>query len=183
MGLTDFFINIFIILFLLFVNAFFVAAEFSLVKVRKTRLEQLSNEGNSNAKKALKLVNDVNRMLAAAQLGVTIASIALGWVGEATVVRIIEKGAIVKIREGVDAFLPISELSEERVIKVSSVVNIGDIVEAMVIEFKPKNRRMVLSIKEANREPEEDYSEFLKTEDSLGSLGELFKDKFKNLQK
>lgn len=90
MGLTDFFINIFVILFLLFVNAFFVAAEFSLVKVRKTRLEQLSNEGNSNAKKALKLVNDVNRMLAAAQLGVTIASIALGWVAESTIVQIIE---------------------------------------------------------------------------------------------
>ena len=90
MGLTDFFINIFIMLFLLFVNAFFVAAEFSLVKVRKTRLEQLSNEGNSNAKKALKLVNDVNRMLAAAQLGVTIASIALGWVAESTIVQIIE---------------------------------------------------------------------------------------------
>ncbi len=90
MGITDFFINIFVILFLLFVNAFFVAAEFSLVKVRKTRLEQLSNEGNSNAKKALKLVNDVNRMLAAAQLGVTIASIALGWVAESTIVQIIE---------------------------------------------------------------------------------------------
>ena len=90
MDLTDFFINIFIILFLLFVNAFFVAAEFSLVKVRKTRLEQLCNEGNSNAKKALKLVNDVNRMLAAAQLGVTIASIALGWVAESTIVQIIE---------------------------------------------------------------------------------------------
>ncbi len=90
MNLTDFFINVFIILFLLFVNAFFVAAEFSLVKVRKTRLEQLSNEGNSNAKKALKLVNDINRMLAAAQLGVTIASIALGWVAESTIVQIIE---------------------------------------------------------------------------------------------
>lgn len=90
MDLSDFFINIFVILFLLFVNAFFVAAEFSLVKVRKTRLEQLSNEGNSNAKKALKLVNDVNRMLAAAQLGVTIASIALGWVAESTIVQIIE---------------------------------------------------------------------------------------------
>lgn len=90
MDLTDFFINIFIILFLLFVNAFFVAAEFSLVKVRKTRLEQLCNEGNSNAEKALKLVNDVNRMLAAAQLGVTIASIALGWVAESTIVQIIE---------------------------------------------------------------------------------------------
>lgn len=90
MSLSDIFINIFVIIFLLFVNGFFVAAEFSLVKVRKTRLEQLSNEGISNAKKALKLVNDVNRMLAAAQLGVTIASIALGWVAEATIVQLIE---------------------------------------------------------------------------------------------
>ena len=99
------------------------------------------------------------------------------------VVRIIEKGAIVELREGVQAFLPISELSEDRVMKVTSVVNIGDEVSAMIIEFKPKNRRMVLSIKEANREPEEDYSEFLEVEESLGSLGDLFKDKFKNLQK
>ena len=99
------------------------------------------------------------------------------------VVRIIEKGAIVELREGVQAFLPMSELSEERVMKVTSVVNIGDEVSAMIIEFKPKNRRMVLSIKEANREPEEDYSEFLEVEESLGSLGDLFKDKFKQLQK
>ncbi len=90
MDLTDIFINIFIIVFLLFVNGFFVAAEFSLVKVRKTRLEQLCNEGNANAKRALKLVNDTNKMLAAAQLGVTIASIALGWVAEATIVQLIE---------------------------------------------------------------------------------------------
>ena len=64
MDLTDIFINIFIILFLLFVNGFFVSAEFSLVKVRKTRLEQLANEGNINAKRALKLVNETNKMLA-----------------------------------------------------------------------------------------------------------------------
>ena len=56
MNLSDIFINIFVIAFLLFVNGFFVAAEFSLVKVRKTRLEQLCNEGNYRAKKALKLV-------------------------------------------------------------------------------------------------------------------------------
>lgn len=89
MGLTDILINIFVIAFLLFVNGFFVAAEFALVKVRKTRLEQLCNEGNSNARKALKLVNDTNKMLAAAQLGVTIASIALGWVAESTIVQLI----------------------------------------------------------------------------------------------
>lgn len=87
---SDILINIFIIAFLLFVNGFFVAAEFSLVKVRKTRLEQLCHEGNRNAKIALKLVNDINKMLAAAQLGVTIASIALGWVAEATIVQLIE---------------------------------------------------------------------------------------------
>lgn len=89
MNLTDIVFNIFIIIFLLFVNGFFVAAEFSLVKVRKTRLEQLCNDGNREAKKALALVNNMNRMLAAAQLGVTIASIALGWVAEATMVQLV----------------------------------------------------------------------------------------------
>lgn len=83
-------INIFVILFLLFVNAFFVAAEFSLVKIRRTRLEQLSNEGSGIAKLAIKMLDNVNEMLAAAQLGVTVASIGLGWVGEATTVKLIE---------------------------------------------------------------------------------------------
>ena len=98
------------------------------------------------------------------------------------VVRIIEKGAIIEIKEGVEAFLPISELSEERVVKVTNVVNVGDEVNVMVLDFNPQNRRMLVSIKEANREPEEDYSEFLEVEDSLGSLGDLFKDKFKGLK-
>ena len=98
------------------------------------------------------------------------------------VVRIIEKGAFVEIKEGVEAFLPISELSEERVVKVTNIVNVEDEVNVMVLDFNPKNRRMLVSIKEANREPEEDYSEFLEVEDSLGSLGDLFKDKFKGLK-
>ena len=90
MSLTDILVNIFVIIFLLFVNGFFVAAEFSLVKIRRTRLEQLSNEGSGVAKLALKMLDNVNEMLAAAQLGVTVASIGLGWVGEATAVRLIE---------------------------------------------------------------------------------------------
>ena len=89
MDVSDIFINIFIIAFLLFVNVLFVSAEFALVKVRKTRLEQLVNDGNDQAKVALRLVNNVNKMLAAAQLGVTIASIALGWVAEATMVQLV----------------------------------------------------------------------------------------------
>ena len=55
MVISDILINIFIIVFLLFVNGFFVSAEFALVKVRKTRLEQLVNDGNNQAKIALKL--------------------------------------------------------------------------------------------------------------------------------
>ena len=90
MSPSDILINICIIVFLLFINAFFVTAEFALVRVRKTRLEQLSNEGSYLAKSALRLVEETNKMLAAAQLGVTIASIALGWVAEATIVVLIE---------------------------------------------------------------------------------------------
>lgn len=99
------------------------------------------------------------------------------------VVRIIDKGVFLEIREGVEAFLPISELSEERVMKITNIVNVDDEVKVKVLNFNPENRRMLVSKKEAEREPEEDYSEFLEVEDSLGTLGDLFKDKFKNLQK
>lgn len=98
------------------------------------------------------------------------------------VIRIIEKGAFLEIKEGVDAYLPISELSDDRVAKVTNIVNVGDEVKVKVLNFNPKDKRMLVSIKEANREPEEDYTEYLEVEDSLGTLGDLFKDKFKNLE-
>lgn len=82
--------NLFVIVFLLFSNGFFVASEFAMVKVRKTRIEQLVNEGNHNAKIALEAIKDLDKFIAAVQLGVTISSIGLGWVGEGTLARIIE---------------------------------------------------------------------------------------------
>lgn len=99
------------------------------------------------------------------------------------VVRIIERGAFLEIREGVEAFLPISELSEDRVMKVTNVVNVDDEVKVKILNFNPENRRMLVSKKEAEREPEEDYTEYLEVEESLGTLGDLFKDKFKGLDK
>lgn len=98
------------------------------------------------------------------------------------VLKLIERGAFAEVKLGVEAFLPISELSEERVVKVSNVINPGDEIPVMVLDINAKNKRMLVSLKEATKEPEEDYTEFLETEDSLGSLGELFKDKFKNLK-
>ena len=82
--------NLLVIAFLLFSNGFFVASEFAMVKVRKTRIEQLTNEGDFNAKIALEALKDLDKFIAAVQLGVTISSIGLGWVGEGTLAHIIE---------------------------------------------------------------------------------------------
>ena len=82
--------NLLIIAFLLFSNGFFVASEFAMVKVRKTRIEQLVNDGDFNAKIALEALKDLDKFIASVQLGVTISSLGLGWVGESTLAHIIE---------------------------------------------------------------------------------------------
>ncbi len=83
--------NLFLIAFLLFLNGFFVASEFAIVSARKTRISQLVNEGNKDAKVALESIEHMDRSIAATQLGITIASIGLGWVGEATIAKLIMK--------------------------------------------------------------------------------------------
>lgn len=75
-------INIVIVILLVFMNGFFVAAEFAVVKVRKSRIETLMLEGNKSAKHTLKVVNNLNSYLSGCQLGITLASLGLGWVGE-----------------------------------------------------------------------------------------------------
>ena len=67
---------------LLLVGAFFVAAEYSLVSSRRTRLDEMINDGNQQAKYARSALNNLDRYIATTQLGVTMASIGLGWVGE-----------------------------------------------------------------------------------------------------
>lgn len=74
---------------LVLINGFFVIAEFSLVKIRKTRLEELSLQGNSRAKLALKIVSAFDTYLGATQLGITLASLGLGWLGEPAVAALI----------------------------------------------------------------------------------------------
>lgn len=97
------------------------------------------------------------------------------------VVRLIDRGAFVEIKEGVEAFLPISHLSENRVANVSSVVNPGDEITVRVLTFDPSHKRMSVSIKDVNKEPEEDYSEFLNKEEELGStIGDLLTGKLNN---
>src|SRR5690349_18382694 len=71
-------------------NAFFVAAEFALVSVRRTRVEELVNARKVGAVAVRHAINHLDDAIAATQLGITLASLGLGWVGERTVASILE---------------------------------------------------------------------------------------------
>ena len=75
---------------LLFLNGFFVAAEFALLAARRSRIEQLAAEGSKRAKQALKGIRELTLMLAGAQLGITMCSLGLGLVAEPAVAAIFE---------------------------------------------------------------------------------------------
>jgi CBS domain containing-hemolysin-like protein len=70
---------------LIALTAFFVASEFAIVKVRSTRIDQLIAEGNRNARAAKRVISNLDEYLSACQLGITITSLGLGWLGEPTV--------------------------------------------------------------------------------------------------
>ena len=72
----------FIALLLVLLNGFFVAAEFSIVKVRYSQIQIKAAEGNKMAKQAEHIIKHLDAYLSATQLGITLASLALGWVGE-----------------------------------------------------------------------------------------------------
>src|SRR5947199_7913804 len=71
-------------------NGFFVAAEFSIVTVRKTRVDQLIAEGQMGARAVRRAVTDPRPFIAATQLGITMASLGLGWIGEPTLATILQ---------------------------------------------------------------------------------------------
>src|SRR5690242_16884297 len=71
-------------------NGFFVAAEFALVGVRSSRIETLVAQGSGAAKRLMELLQNLNSYLSACQLGITLASLALGWIGEPAIARLLE---------------------------------------------------------------------------------------------
>lgn len=83
-------LNLLLVVFLVLANGFFVAAEFALVAVRNSRIEALAAEGNKSAERLLGLLNNLNAYISATQLGITLASLGLGWVGEPAVAKLID---------------------------------------------------------------------------------------------
>ena len=78
------------VLALVFANGFFVAAEFSIISVRKTRVDQLVAEGHRRARAVRRAVSQPDRYIAATQLGITMASLGLGWIGEPALASVIQ---------------------------------------------------------------------------------------------
>ncbi len=90
MGVLTVALKLGVVLLLVAVNGFFVAAEFALVGVRRSRIETLAAAGKSSAKRLLDLLDNLNAYLSASQLGITLASLGLGWVGEPLIARMLE---------------------------------------------------------------------------------------------
>ena len=82
-------LNLLLVVFLIFMNGFFVAAEFCCVKMRSSRLETLIAEGSSRAGYAKQLTDHLDASLSVTQLGITLASLGLGWVGEPAIATLI----------------------------------------------------------------------------------------------
>src|SRR5688500_12072911 len=82
--------KIFIVVFLVLANGFFVASEFALVGVRRSRIAALADAGHQRAKRLLGLVDNLNAYISATQLGITLSSLALGWIGEPAVAHLLE---------------------------------------------------------------------------------------------
>ena len=81
--------RVIMVAFFILASSFFVAAEFALVSVRETRIQQLIANGRPGARTALKLKHTIDEFLPAVQLGVTVAGLALGWIGEPAVAQVI----------------------------------------------------------------------------------------------
>ena len=81
--------DIFLTLFLVLLNGFFVAAEFSIVKVRYSQIQIRAEQGHKIAKKSRHIIDHLDTYLSATQLGITLASLGLGWIGEPVVAKII----------------------------------------------------------------------------------------------
>lgn len=83
-------VNLLLVIFLVLANGFFVASEFALVGVRRSRIAMLAQAGNRRAGRLLGVVDNLSAYISATQLGITLASLGLGWIGEPAIAHLLE---------------------------------------------------------------------------------------------
>lgn len=106
----------------------------------------------------------------------------VGSIVNGTVSKFLNFGAFVELEPGLEGLVHLSEISEERILKPSDVLNIGNKVRVKILDIDPKAKRMSLSIKDSIEKPKEEIEKYVDTQESGVSLGELFGDKFKDLK-
>src|SRR5688572_10663191 len=89
-GVLDIGVRLLAVLALVLANGFFVASEFAVISVRKTRIDQLLAEGSRMARPVRRALDNPDQFIAATQLGITMASLGLGWIGEPALASLIE---------------------------------------------------------------------------------------------
>jgi CBS domain containing-hemolysin-like protein len=141
----DLIIGIFLSLVLVLLNGFFVAIEFALARVNKTRVEQMVNEGDKTAELILKALNKIDSYISTSQIGITISSLALGAIGELSIAKF-----LTPIVEG---FLPspITDVTAHSIALPIALlivtyfhVVIGEIIPKTIAFINPERAALVL---------------------------------------
>ncbi len=129
---------------LVLANAFFVAAEFALVGARKTRLDEFARTGDRKARLARRAVQSLDRYISATQLGITLASLGLGWIGEPALAHLID-GVFAWLPAGAEAFTThfVASIIAFSIITVLHII-LGELVpKAMALLYPEEVSRWV----------------------------------------
>ncbi|PIE49999.1 MAG: hemolysin [Flavobacteriales bacterium] len=141
----DSIVKILIALFLVLLNGFFVAAEFSIVKVRYSQIQLKAAEGNAMAKQAELIIKNLDAYLSATQLGITLASLALGWVGESALESIFHTlFSYFSFEVGETTLTTISVVCSFLIITIMHIV-FGELVPKSIAIRKPESTTLFIS--------------------------------------
>ena len=133
------------VILLVLANGFFVASEFALVAVRKSRIEALAADGDPAAVRLLGMLNDLNAYISATQLGITLSSLGLGWVGEPAVASLLDP--ILVWLAGVTGFGVIASGAVLHTISFAIAFSLITFLHIVFGELAPKTAALELSEK------------------------------------
>jgi CBS domain containing-hemolysin-like protein len=139
-------LNILLTVLLVLLNGFFVAAEFAFVKVRISQIDIKAQSGNRLAKLVQRMLQDLNFYLSATQLGITLASLALGWIGESVVAEVVM--ALIHqfgITLSPNVVHQISLVTSFSIITVLHIV-LGEQAPKVLAIQKPENTTMAIAV-------------------------------------
>jgi CBS domain containing-hemolysin-like protein len=137
-------LNLFFVLFLVLLNGFFVASEFALVKVRGSRLSELVSSGNKQAKRALHVTSKLDAYLSACQLGITLSSLGLGWIGEPAIAHLMVEPFLTYVQAPESWVTPVSFGISFAIITFLHIV-LGELAPKSIAILKAETTSMWLS--------------------------------------